>query len=61
MSFPNSHLEVLRTSLQRIEKPLHLHPHQFSEGMDWNWCSWTDNWNHVMKPLVLGKVEQVDR
>lgn len=43
-----------------IEKPLHLHLHQSSGGMGWDWCSWTDNWNHVVKPLVLGKVEQVD-
>ncbi|KAJ8582989.1 glycosyltransferase family 33 protein [Rhizopogon salebrosus TDB-379] len=57
--FPSSaKLDSLRKSLQRasqvspnVELRSHIHEHQ--EGADWEWSSWSDNWNRVVKPLVL--------
>ncbi|OAX37279.1 beta-1,4-mannosyltransferase [Rhizopogon vinicolor AM-OR11-026] len=63
-SFPSSpKLDSLRKSLQRasqvplnVELQTHIHEHQ--EGVDWEWSSWSDNWNRVVKPLVLQDAER---
>jgi beta-1,4-mannosyltransferase len=62
--FPSSpKLDSLRKSLQRasqvspnVELRSHIHEHQ--EGADWEWSSWSDNWNRVVKPLVLNNAER---
>ena len=59
MSFPDApHLDVLQTSLRKMENCFYLQSSQSPQGTDW--CSWADNWRHVVKPLVLEKEEQVD-
>ncbi|KAG2132357.1 glycosyltransferase family 33 protein [Suillus clintonianus] len=63
-SFPSSPaLDTLRTSLQRashaplnVEHRVHNHEHQ--EGAGWEWGSWSENWNCVVKPLVLRDAER---
>ncbi|KAG2141915.1 glycosyltransferase family 33 protein [Suillus clintonianus] len=63
-SFPLSPaLDSLRTSLERasqapfnIERRVHNHEHQ--EVADWEWSSWSENWNRIMKPLVLRDAER---
>ncbi|KAI6153212.1 glycosyltransferase family 33 protein [Pisolithus tinctorius] len=51
-SFPNSaRLEALRSSLREAAKlPDAL---LSSDSVDGEWCSWADNWNRTVKPLVL--------
>ncbi|KAH7921252.1 glycosyltransferase family 33 protein [Leucogyrophana mollusca] len=56
-SFPNSAaLAELRMSLLHKANPMEgplvdLSNHE--EGEDWEWNTWTQNWNRVVKPLVL--------
>ncbi|KAG1889273.1 glycosyltransferase family 33 protein [Suillus subluteus] len=63
-SFPSSSaLDSLRTNLQRaLQVPLnverHVHNHEHQEGDDWEWGSWSENWNRVVKPLVLRDSER---
>ncbi|KAG2345363.1 beta-1,4-mannosyltransferase [Suillus weaverae] len=58
-SFPSSPaLDSLRTTLQRaLQVPLdvgpHVHDHEHQEGADWEWGSWSENWDRIVKPLVL--------
>ncbi|KAG2370324.1 glycosyltransferase family 33 protein [Suillus spraguei] len=62
-SFPSSPaLDSLRTTLQRallvpldVEHRVYNHEHQ--EGDNWEWGSWSENWNRVVKPLVVGDPE----
>ncbi|KAG2753400.1 glycosyltransferase family 33 protein [Suillus brevipes Sb2] len=62
-SFPSSPaLDSLRTTLQRaLQVPpnaeRHIHNHEYQEGADWEWGSWSENWDRVVKPLVLGDPE----
>ncbi|KAI6134215.1 mannosyltransferase [Pisolithus croceorrhizus] len=58
-SFPSStRLESLRSSLRGADKLPDTHSN--SDGVDWEWCSWADNWNRIVKPLVLRNVEHLD-
>ncbi|KAG0703082.1 glycosyltransferase family 33 protein [Suillus ampliporus] len=63
-SFPSPPaLEALRKSLQRASQvPLNVehrvHNHEHQEGADWEWGSWSENWNRVVKPLVLRDAER---
>jgi beta-1,4-mannosyltransferase len=63
-SFPSSPaLDALRTTLERaLQVPPnaehHVHNHEHQEGADWEWGSWSENWNRVVKPLVLGDPER---
>jgi len=63
-SFPSSSaLDSLRTNLQRaLQVPLsverYVHNHQHQEGADWEWGSWSENWDRVVKPLVLRDSER---
>ncbi|KAG1825487.1 glycosyl transferases group 1-domain-containing protein [Suillus subaureus] len=63
-SFPSSPaLDSLRTNLQRaLQVPLnverHVHSHEHQEDDDWEWNSWSENWNRVVKPLVLRDSER---
>lgn len=58
-SFPSSTtLDSLRTTLQRaLQVPLdvehRVHNHEHQEGDNWEWGSWSENWNRVVKPLVV--------
>ncbi|KAG2160192.1 glycosyltransferase family 33 protein [Suillus bovinus] len=63
-SFPSSPaLDSLRTNLQQasevplnVEHRVHHHTHQ--EGANWEWGSWSENWDRVVKPLVLRDAER---
>ncbi|KAG1738606.1 glycosyltransferase family 33 protein [Suillus paluster] len=63
-SFPSSPaLDSLQKSLERASQvPLnvehHAHNHEHQEGADWEWGSWSENWNRVVKPLVLTDAER---
>ncbi|KIK97891.1 glycosyltransferase family 33 protein [Paxillus rubicundulus Ve08.2h10] len=58
-SFPNATtLGKLRSSLWRASQTRTLHPVQHTESADWEWGTWADNWNRVVKPLVLKDVER---
>jgi beta-1,4-mannosyltransferase len=63
-SFPSSPaLDSLRTTLQRaLQVPTnaerHIHNHEHQDGADWEWGSWSENWNRVVKPVVLGDPER---
>lgn len=58
-SFPNStRLEKLRSSLEGAGQLPDTHSN--SNGVGWEWCSWADNWNRIVKPLVLRDVEHPD-
>ncbi|KAH7908258.1 glycosyltransferase family 33 protein [Hygrophoropsis aurantiaca] len=56
-SFPHSAaLAELRMSLIQKANPadeplVNIHSHE--ESQDWEWSTWTQNWNRVVKPLVL--------
>ncbi|KAG2345367.1 beta-1,4-mannosyltransferase [Suillus weaverae] len=63
-SFPSSPaLDSLRTTLQRaLQVPLnvgpHVHDHEHEEGADWEWGSWSENWDRIVKPLVMRDPER---
>ncbi|KIJ60116.1 glycosyltransferase family 33 protein [Hydnomerulius pinastri MD-312] len=60
-SFPKSTaLDKLRSSLRQASQARAPHPVQHEESADWEWGTWTDNWNRIMKPLVLRDVERFD-
>lgn len=58
-SFPSSRaLDNLRASLLESSSappdlPHNVHVDVANEGDHWEWNSWTDNWNNVVRPLVL--------
>ncbi|KAG6334232.1 hypothetical protein ID866_4862 [Astraeus odoratus] len=57
-SFPKAtRLEALRSSLQEATRSHHP---CLRRRDDWEWCTWSDNWNRVVKPLVLRDVELSD-
>ncbi|PFH54693.1 glycosyltransferase family 33 protein [Amanita thiersii Skay4041] len=50
LAFPEAaHLESLRTNLSKSK----MHAAEPAHSADWKWNNWDDNWNHVMKPLVV--------
>lgn len=58
LSFPDSHaLSTLRSSItQSSSSPSsssHQHMHLGEEGECWEWNTWEENWNNVVKPLIL--------
>ncbi|KAK7468495.1 mannosyltransferase [Stygiomarasmius scandens] len=57
-SFPDSpRLNSLRESLgQAIRNTRNTHAYSLESSEEWEWCSWSENWNHRMKPLVAGGV-----
>jgi beta-1,4-mannosyltransferase len=63
-SFPSSPaLDSLRSNLQRaLQVPIdvqhHVHNQEHQEDDDWEWGSWSENWNRVVKPLVLRDSER---
>ncbi|KAF9229756.1 glycosyltransferase family 33 protein [Gyrodon lividus] len=60
-SFPNATaLEKLRSSLRRASQTRGSQPLQHKESVDWEWGTWANNWNRVVKPLVLKDVERFD-
>ncbi|KAF9072668.1 mannosyltransferase [Rhodocollybia butyracea] len=54
-SFPSSpRLEVLRSSLRNATRSL---DHDETTHTDeWDWCSWDENWNRNLRPLVLREI-----
>jgi len=60
-SFPNAvALAKLRSSLQLASQSRASQPIRHKEGTDWEWGTWTDNWNRVVRPLVLTDVERFE-
>lgn len=60
-SFPNTTtLGKLRSSLQLASQCRASHPVRHEESIDWEWGTWTDNWNRVVKPLVLADVQRFE-
>jgi beta-1,4-mannosyltransferase len=63
-SFPSSPaLDSLRSNLQRaLQVPIdvqhHVHNQEHQEDDDWEWGSWSENWNRIVKPLVLRDSER---
>ncbi|KAH8120699.1 beta-1,4-mannosyltransferase [Phellopilus nigrolimitatus] len=56
-------LDALRKSFARsmarsAEHHHHLHGPSGAEGARWQWCSWAENWDRVLKPLVLTDVDR---
>lgn len=58
-SYPSSPaLDSLQTTLQRaLQVPLNvehrIHNHEHQESDDWELVSWSENWNRVVKPLMV--------
>ncbi|KAH0838670.1 glycosyltransferase family 33 protein [Lanmaoa asiatica] len=60
-SFPNATaLGKLRSSLQLTSRNRASHPVRHKESTRWEWGTWTDNWNRVVRPLVLTDVERFE-
>lgn len=62
-SFPNSKaLSSLQSSLARTsstsENLYAHHAHGNGEGPHWEWNTWAENWDRVVKPLVLSDTER---
>ncbi|KIK70352.1 glycosyltransferase family 33 protein [Collybiopsis luxurians FD-317 M1] len=51
-SFPSSQrLDALRSSL--LTSTHSLGNNHASQSGEWEWCSWDENWNRTLKPLIL--------
>ncbi|KAN0100994.1 glycosyltransferase family 33 protein [Tylopilus felleus] len=60
-SFPSAAaLAKLRSSLQLASQSRASHPVRHKESTDWEWGTWTDNWNRVVRPLVLTDVKRFE-
>lgn len=60
-SFPHAGaLKKLRSSLQLASQTRVSHPVRHKESSEWEWGTWTDNWNRVVRPLVLTDVERFE-
>ncbi|KAI9572571.1 glycosyltransferase family 33 protein [Boletus coccyginus] len=60
-SFPNAPaLAELRSSLRLASQSRASQPVRHKESTDWEWGTWTDNWNRVVRPLVLTDVERFE-
>ncbi|KAF8446375.1 glycosyltransferase family 33 protein [Boletus edulis BED1] len=60
-SFPNAPaLAKLRSSLQLALRSRASQRVRHGESTNWEWGTWTDNWNRVVRPLVLTDVERLE-
>ncbi|KAF8139828.1 glycosyltransferase family 33 protein [Boletus edulis] len=60
-SFPNAPaLAKLRSSLQLALRTRASQRVRHGESTNWEWGTWTDNWNRVVRPLVLTDVERLE-
>ncbi|KAF8557404.1 glycosyltransferase family 33 protein [Imleria badia] len=60
-SFPNAvSLAKLRSSLQLASQSRVSQLVRHKESLSWEWGTWTNNWNRVVKPLVLTDVERFE-
>ncbi|KAG9314728.1 mannosyltransferase, partial [Chiua virens] len=60
-SFPNAAaLEKLSSSLQSSSQSHISDSVRHEENSHWEWGTWSDNWNRVVRPLVLTDVERFE-
>ncbi|EJD04443.1 beta-1,4-mannosyltransferase [Fomitiporia mediterranea MF3/22] len=57
-SFTRSMTSSTGSSEYRHHEHHHSHHYQDREEEELGWCSWSENWNCVLKPLVLSDVER---
>ena len=56
--FPNAPaLNYLRSSFNRTMR-LTPHHHDTMDGREWDWCTWPQNCDNVIKPLLLTDLER---
>ncbi|KAF8588493.1 glycosyltransferase family 33 protein [Ramaria rubella] len=54
-----SHLTGTLTSFPNSLRLSSLHAF-FSNDSEWDWCSWSENWDHVLRPIVTHDVKVGD-